>query len=157
LAINELANRVYVYSGENQSVYFINGANNTVETTLALPSLPFSNRAVSIVADAGVARVYVLEVNGNGRLFILSDTGGTLAALKQAIISATAGDPIVRLSMLAKFGLAQTALARNNIQAGVIALQSLEHETESQRGKTLTNAEADKILALTDAVIASVS
>jgi hypothetical protein len=39
----------------------------------------------------------------------------------------------------------------------VIALQSLEHETESQRGKTLTNAEADKILALTDAVIASVS
>ena len=87
----------------------------------------------------------------------MSDTVGTLAALKQAIVSATAGNPIVRLSMLVKFGVAELALARGNTGAGVIALKSLEDQVQSQRGKALTNAEADNIQALIDAVIASVS
>jgi YVTN family beta-propeller protein len=152
LAVNEIANRIYVYNSGDSSVAFINGATNSVEATLALPSLP-----VTIVADPAVARVYALENNGNGQLFILSDTAGTLTALRQSIVSATTGNPIVRLSMLVKFGVAELALARGNTRAGVIALQSLEDQVQSQRGKTLTNAEADNIKVLIDAVIASVS
>jgi len=39
----------------------------------------------------------------------------------------------------------------------VIALNSLAEQVQSQRGKTLTNAQADNIQALIDAVMASVS
>ena len=157
LAVNEIANRVYVYNAGDPSVSFINGATNTVEATLALASLPVTTRSVMVVADPGVARVYAVEVDGNGQLFVLSDTAGTLAALKQAIVSATAGNPIIRLSMLTKLGVAQLALARGEIRAGVIALKSLADQVQSQRGRALTNAEADNIQALIDAVIASVT
>ena len=61
LAVNEIANRVYVYNAGDPSVSFINGATNTVEATLTLPSLPVTNRAVTVVADPAVARVYALE------------------------------------------------------------------------------------------------
>jgi YVTN family beta-propeller protein len=152
LAVNELANRVYVYNADDPSVSFINGETNTVEKTLALPSTPVHNRAVSIVADPGV------ENEGNGQLFILSDTAGTLAALKQAIISGTAGDPPqVRAALLHELRLAQLALDRGDTRTALIVLHLLENEVRLLRGGVFTDAEADRILALIDAVVGSVS
>lgn len=149
---------MYVYNADDPSVSFINGETNTVERTLALPSMPIHNRAVGIMADPGVARVYALESDGNGQLFVLSDTAGTLAALKQAIISGTVGDlPQVRAALLLELRLAQLALDRGDTRAALIVLHVLENEVRWLRGGVFTDAEADRIMALIDAVVGSVS
>ena len=158
LAVNELANRVYVYNANDSSVSFVNGVTNTVDATVIVPGLPITNLGAVVRADPAVARVFALEVDGNGLLTILSDTGGTLNALSQAIVAATAGDPAnIRNNMLTKVTGAQTALANGNTSGVISKMQALSTLVGNQRGKALTNAEADHIEALIDAVIASVS
>ncbi len=158
LAVNELANRVYVYNANGSSVSFINGVTNTVDATVVVPGPPITNLGVALRTDPAVARVFALQSDGNGLLTILSDTGGTLTALNQAIVAATAGDPAnVRNNMLDKVTGAQTALAKGNASGVINKMQALSTQVGAQRGKALTNAEADHIQALIDAVIASVS
>ena len=159
LAVNELANRVYVYNANSSSVSFINGVTNTVDATVVVPGPPqLTNPYVALRADPAVARVFALQTDGNGMLTILSDTGGTLTSLEQAIVAATAGDPAnVRNNMLDKVTGAQTALAKGNMSGVANKMQALSTLVGNQRGKALTNAEADHIQALIDAVIASVS
>jgi len=158
LAVNELANRVYVYNANDSSVSFINGVTNTVDATVVVPGPPIINMGVALRTDPGVARVFALQSDGNGLLTILSDTGGTLTVLNQAIVAATVGDPAnVRNSMLTKVTGAQTALAKGNMSGVINKMQALSTQVGAQRGKALTNAEADHIQALIDAVIASVS
>jgi len=158
LAVNELANRVYVYSAVDSTVSFINGVTNTVDATIVVPGPPFTNMAVALRTDPAVARIFALQSDGNGLLTILSDTGGTLTALSQAIVAATAGDPAnIRNNMLDKVTGAQTALAKGNTNGVINKMQALSTQVGAQRGKALTNAEADHIQALIDAVIASVS
>jgi len=134
------------------------GRQTTVDATVVVPGTLFANAYVALRADPAVARVFALQVDGNGLLTILSDTGGTLTALEQAIVAATAGDPAnVRNNMLTKVSGAQTALAKGNASGVVNKMQALSTLVVNQRGKALTNTEADYIQSLIDAVIASVS
>lgn len=153
VAVNELANRAYVGS-RDLSVSFVDGESLTVEATLALPLRP-----ASLAVDAAVSRLYATSLNSDalGGVVVISDTDGTFDSLRQAIIAATVGDPPgIRNSMLSKVDNAAADLARGKTQSAINKLQALENQVEAQRGKRLTEAEADLIRSLISAVINSV-
>jgi YVTN family beta-propeller protein len=155
IGINELANRIYVgsgFGGAIRAISFIDGASMMVEATL---NVPLSPRRFSV--DASRSRIYLSTAGGGVDLsgvMIVSDIDGTIDSLRQAIISATEGDPPgTRNSMLSKLDNAEDAFDGGNTNAAINKLQALANEIEAQRDKKLTDAEADQLLALISAVI----
>jgi len=152
VAVNSLANRIYVGNNNDKTISFIDGESLVLKANLAVP-LGLGYLSV----DAAVSRLYA---SGDDKTLsgvqLISDVGGTFDALGQVIMAATVGDPpAIRNSLLSKADSAKEAFDRGNTQAGINKLHALENEVEAQRGKRLTNVEADHILALISAVINS--
>lgn len=155
VAVNELTNRIYVGNANDKTLSVIDGAMLSLAATLSLPL-----RATFLSVAAQVSRLYTSSGNApdHSGVIVISDEAGTFAALRQAIIAATIGDPPgIRNSLLAKVDSAAEALAKGNNQAAVNKLRALANEVEAQRGKRLTNAEADRILALLAALLNSIA
>jgi YVTN family beta-propeller protein len=152
VAVNELTHRVYVQNRADVTVSFIDGSTNSVTATLALPD-PTSFRSWTLDADPATSRVYASQHDDNGQLAILCDAGATAAALRQAILDATAGDPPgIRRSLLAKLDNAEAARASGNFGAAANQLSALANEVRALTGRFLTSVEAERIQALIAAV-----
>ena len=151
-----MSNKIYVgvQGGPvTGGVYALDGASLTVESTLAVPLRP-----ASFAVDAAVSRLYVSSLDSDtlGGVFVVSDSEGTFDAQREAIAEALAdAPPGVGDSMVSKVEGAQDALADGNVNRARNKLEALRNQVEAQRGKSLTDEEADRILALVAAILDS--
>ena len=155
VSVNEMTNRVYVGNQDDKTLTIIDGQSLTVKTTLALTLEPNH-----LSVDPALSRVYVSTIDAKERtgIVVISDAAGTGDALRRALVAATAGAPPgIRNSLMASLDGAQASLAQGNLGAAINKLQALANKVEAQRGKALTNADADRILALISTLVNSVS
>lgn len=144
VAVNEMTNRIYVGNVNDKTLTIIDGRTLPVKATLALTLEPGA-----LVVDPALSRVYVSTGDTKERagIVVISDANGTVDALGRALVVATVGAPAgIRNSLMASLDGAQASLAQGNVGAAINKLQALANKVEAQRGKALTNADADRIL-----------
>ncbi len=155
VAVNELSNRIYVGNLNDNTISFIDGGSLTVTATLPMPLRP-----AILSVDASVSRIFVSTMGAPDQsgVFIVADVEGTFEALRQAILVATSdAPPGIRNSLINKAEQAQEDFEQGKIQKAISKLNALQHQVSAQRGKHLTQAEADQLLGLIATLIASLS